>query len=443
MPRLRSIVLTQQSHLPFGCRARFVPRSHIRDLAKTLLHGRVTCPPGWGYRVGVPDPLPRAFLDATQSPMNPVARDTLVAASERGWADPTRLYTEARSARRLLDQAREVLAAALGVRPAELSFAPSGPVAIRCAIDGVRHARRRHGQGLLTTAIDHSSVLRVARHPEPDGAQRSRILPVDDLGRVDLDQWQAALSDAPLALAITAAANAEVGTTAPVTDMWHAARRAGVPLAIDRMASLGRLATDADISAGEVMVADARSFGGPPGVGLLAVRDGTRFRRSGPAIEAEFGRVDVEPHVPLALAAAEAWRQHEAHRDADARSAAELIDRLRRACAAIPDSVVAGPEHERLPHIMTASFLFADGESLVSDLDRRGIAVASGSACTASTLEPSHVLAAMGVLTHGNIRVTLPTLAVAPDRERGVQRLIAELPGAVERVRAGLGAGAL
>ena len=152
----------------------------------------------------------------------------------------------------------------------------------------------------------------------------------------------------------------------------------------------------------------------------------------------EGGRVEIEPVLPLALGAAEAWAQTVAARDADARAARALVDTIRAAAAAIPDTEVVGDPIDRLPHVVTCSFLLADGEALVTELDRRGIAVASGSACTSSTLEPSHVLAAMGALTHGNIRVTLPLESVSPQRTDDVAALVAALPDAVAAVRAQL-----
>ena len=143
--------------------------------------------------------------------------------------------------------------------------------------------------------------------------------------------------------------------------------------------------------------------------------------------------------APLALAAAEAWRQHRHAATDDARVAHELIAAIRAAAADVPDVEVVGDPDARLPHVVTFSCLYVDGEALVGELDRRGFAVASGSACTADTLQPSHVLAAIGALTHGNVRVTLPLAAVAPTRERDVARFCAELPQAVAAVRAHLG----
>ena len=378
------------------------------------------------------------MLDAAQGPMHPLARDTLRAALDVGWADPARRYAEARTARRLLDESREILADAMGVRPAELSFGPDGPAALRAALAGIGNARRRVGDAVVTSAIEHSSVLRsLAHHPPVTGAHR--VVGVDGTGRIDVTQWDAAVRAPGSALAVFACANAEIGTRQPTEHLVAAARSAGVPTVLDRIASLGREDADHDRSDAAVMVGDARSFGGPPGVGLLAVRDTVRFRAPGPAIETEHGRIEHEPNVALVLAAAEAWGQHAIDRDAEAREERVVVDRIRAALHDIPDTEIVGHATDRMPHVLTASFLLADGESLVQVLDRHGIAVASGSACTSSTLEPSHVLAAMGRLTHGNIRITLPVRAVAPDRVAGVDRLLEVLPAAVREVRGALG----
>ena len=204
-------------------------------------------------------------------------------------------------------------------------------------------------------------------------------------------------------------ANGEVGTRQPLAAAWEACRARGIPLVVDAQAGLGR---DPVPEAYDVLVGDARSWGGPAGVGVLVVPERTRWRRPGAVSEAEFGRTDAEPVVPAGTrggrGVAGDGRGPRGRVDA---ARAELVDQVRTAAARVPDTVVVGDPVDRLPHVVTFSCLFVDGEALVHELDRRGFAVASGSACTASTLEPSHVLAAMGVLTHGNVRVTLPLAA--------------------------------
>ncbi len=382
----------------------------------------------------------RVFLDASSGPMHPAARETLLAAVEVGWADPRRLHAEGRRARVLLDQAREVLAAGLGVRPPEVSFLPGGPVALSSALDGIRYAGRRRGGRTVAAAVEHSAVLVPAREIAARD-ERTELLDevrVDDVGRLDLGAWRSALEVPGTVVAALQSANGEVGTRQPLGAAHEACRRLGVPLVVDAMAGLGR---DPVPDAYDVLVGDARSWGGPAGVGVLVVPERTRWRRPGAQTEVEAGRTDVEPVIPLALAAAEAWQQTQTSGSAvgDAAAAAELVGRIRDAAALVPDTVVAGDPQDRLPHVVTFSCLFVDGEALVHELDRRGFAVASGSACTASTLEPSHVLAAMGTLTHGNVRVTLPLSAISTSRAAGVDAFCAQLADAVRAVRASLG----
>ena len=381
----------------------------------------------------------RANLDAAPGPLHPSARETMLAAVDAGWADPRRLHREGRTARRLLDRSREVLADGLGVRPSEVAFAPDGPTAVRWMVEGLRYAARRRGVRTVASAVEHSAVLLPGAHLAASDAEAFTTVGVDRLGRVDLDAWRTAVGRPGTVAAALQHANGEVGTEQPLEQALAACRDAGVPLAVDAQASLGRVAAP---TAYDVLAGDAQSWGGPGGLGVLVVPERTRWRLPGPTDPDTglSGATGHTPWVPLALAAAEAWQQTAADQRKDARSAAALVDEVRAAAARVPDVEVAGDPVARLPHVLTFSALYADGEALVREFDRRGFAVASGSACTASTLEPSHVLAAMGVLTHGNVRLTLPLAGVAPDREDRVRAFAASIEEVVGVVRAELGA---
>ncbi|MFQ6170546.1 aminotransferase class V-fold PLP-dependent enzyme [Oryzobacter sp. R7] len=375
--------------------------------------------------------LDGGLLDAVRGPLHPLAARTLEAALGPGSADPTRLHGPGREARALLDTARSVLAEALGARPGEVSVHVGAEAALELAVTGLRHARRRVGERVVAAATERSVVLVQPGVGEP--------VPVGRDGRADVAAYADALAAGDVGAAVVQTANGEVGTRQPVAEVAAAARAAGVPLLLDATSSLGRDATsDALLRDADVVVADAASFGGPP-LGLLAVRAGTRWGLPGPRREAEQGREHAAPWVPLVLAAAEAWRQGAAGRAAEEAEARALVDRVRAAAAAVPDVEVVGDPADRLPHVVTFSVLYADGEVLVEELARRGLHVASGSACTSSALRPSHVLAAMGVLTHGNVRVTLPLAGVSPTRADDVERLCRELPDAVAAVRRRLG----
>jgi cysteine desulfurase len=360
-----------------------------------------------------------------------VARETLLAALDDGWADPRRLHAEGRRARALLDGARAAVAGVLAVRPDEVSFTPSATIGRQVGLRGLLHGRRRAGQRLVVSAVEHSALLQTGQWHAALGGEVTTV-GVDRLGRVDASAFAAAVGSGGVAAACLQAANGEVGTRQPLDVLAAACSAAGVPLLVDAGPVVGR---DDPPVVGDVLVADARSWAGPPGVGVLVVRTGVRWRSDGPADENEHGRVAGEVDVPTVLAAAAALLDAEEHRASRAALALELTTRLRSAAAAVPDTEVVGDPVDRLPHVVTFSSLFVDGEALVHELDRRGFAVASGSACTASTLEPSHVLAAMGVLTHGNIRVTLPLEPVADD----VTAFCAILPEVVAVVRSALG----
>jgi cysteine desulfurase len=256
---------------------------------------------------------------------------------------------------------------------------------------------------------------------------------------VDLEAWGRAIEVDGTAAAVLQHANGEVGTRQPLSEARARTEPSGIPLVVDATASLGRddVPTDWD-----VLVGDARSWGGPP-LGVLVVRESTRWRWVDARPDVEGGRTDVSPWVPLALAAAEAWQQTEASRATDSAQARELVDAIRDAASRVPDTAVVGDPTDRLPHVVTFSSLYVDGEALVGAFDRQGLAVASGSACTSSTLEPSHVLAAMGVLTHGNVRVTLPLSAVSPGRAEDVDALCASLAPTIASVRRELGVAGL
>jgi cysteine desulfurase len=373
---------------------------------------------------------PRGYLDAASAqPLRASARDALAAALDQGWADPARRYHDARRARLLLDAARESVAARLGARPDEVSFTASGTQAVHLAVAGLARGRARAGDVVVASAVEHSSVLHAGR-----AAGRLTTVPVDGLGRVDMSAFAAAVAGDGVALAALQSANHEVGTRQPTAAAAEAAREHGVPLLVDAAQSLGREAVEAGWS---VLTAHAPVWGGPGGVGVLAVRTGVRWRSPSPDDPAEGRRVPGPVAVPLVVAAAAALEEAEAEREAEGERLRALVDRLRsRVPELVPDAVVLGDPVDRLPHVVTFSFLYADGESLLDGLDREGFAASSGSSCVADALEPSHVLAAMGALTQGNLRLSLPSGV----REDDVDRLLAVLPRVVAEVRANLGA---
>ncbi|MEU3296635.1 aminotransferase class V-fold PLP-dependent enzyme [Streptomyces longwoodensis] len=374
-----------------------------------------------------------AYFDAASAaPLHPVARQALLASLDEGWADPARLYREGRRARMLLDAAREAAAEAVGCRADEVVFTPSGTHAVHTGIAGASAGRRRTGRHLIVSSVEHSSVLHSAEAFEADGGTVTRV-PVNRAGAVDPSAYAGALRP-DTALACLQSANHEVGTEQPVAAVAEACRAAGVPLLVDAAQSLGWGPVAGDWS---LLAASAHKWGGPPGVGLLVVRKGVRFAPQGPADERESGRAPGFGNLPAIVAAVASLRAVRDEAAAEAVRLRELTERIRaRVARTVPDVEVVGDPGRRLPGIVTFSCLYVDGEALLHALDREGFSVSSGSSCTSSTLTPSHVLRAMGVLSEGNVRVSLPP----GTPEEDVERFLDVLPGLVAGVRDALGA---
>jgi cysteine desulfurase len=281
---------------------------------------------------------------------------------------------------------------------------------------------------LVHSAIEHSAVLHaVGQHPG-----QAVEVPVDRHGRIDPAAWRAAVLAPGVSLAALISASHEVGTLQPVAEAAAACAQADVPLYVDAAQSLGRVPVPPGWS---ILSGSARKWGGPPGAGVLVVRKGCRWSSPYPPGEGERGSPG-SPALPAIVSAAAALRAAAAEADSEAARLAPLVDRIRATVAAtVPGVEVVGDPVERLPHLVTFSCLYVDGEALLHALDRRGFAVSSGSSCTSSTLRPSHVLAAMGVLSHGNVRVSLHRESTAGQ----VDRFLAELPGLVARLRSEAG----
>jgi cysteine desulfurase len=365
------------------------------------------------------------YLDAaTAAPLHPVARQALLAALDDGWADPDRLYRAGRQAAQLLDAARAATAECLHARPDEVTFTGSGTAAVHAAVLGGLAGRERAGRTLVHSAIEHSAVLHAAaRHGT------SAEVGVDLLGRLDLDAWRAAVRAPGVALASLISASHEVGTVQPVAAAAEACAAAGVPLYVDAAQSIGHLPVPDGWS---LLSGSAHKWGGPPGVGVLVVRKGTRWLSPYPGDDLYRPGAVGALNLPAVVSAAAALRAVTAEAQTEAVRLSALVDRIRSTVAAtVPDVEVVGDPVERLPHLVTFSCLYVDGEALLHALDRQGFAVSSGSSCTASTLRPSHVLEAMGVLSHGNVRVSLHRGTTDED----VDRFLAVLPQIVADIR--------
>ncbi len=355
-------------------------------------------------------------LDSDQ-PLHPVARQVLLAAFDAGWADPRRRSLDAARARTLVASAKESLAAGLGVRPDELFLVGEGALAPTLVLEGALASRTG---ALVTSRVERSEILAIAA-----GRAGSTTVPVDHEGRIDLLALTGALDESTGVLSLQAA-NGEVGTVQPLAEAGQLAANLGIPLHVDLGVGAGRIDLP---DTWRYASADARTWCGPSGVGVYAIKTGARWRYPWPTSQDQ--REIGSYSIPLALAAAaalEAWREDER---ADAKRLHSLVEQIRQAAASVADVEVVGDPINRVSNLVTFSALYCDGESLVEEFAREGFTVGSGSACTSDQLQPSHVLAAMGALTHGNVRVSLPHSVTSED----IDRFCRLIPATISNVR--------
>ncbi len=351
--------------------------------------------------------MARAYLDhASSSPLRPAALDAMLPFLREHHADPGRVHTEGHITRVAVETARELVAALVHARAREVVFTATGTESVNTAIWGaVERAREREPDRpvhIVTSTVEHSSVL--------DACRRSRaelsMVAVDRSGRFSVDAFAAALRN-DTAIVTVQAANHEVGTIQPdVAAIVALARARGVLVHIDACAAGGHVPIDFATLDADFLSITAHTLGGPKGTAALLVRRGVRvppFVVGGMQERARrAGMEDVPAIVGFGAAAAELLADNRLAREADV--AREQTDRIVASATAVDGVALLGDADHRLPHLVCLSIEGVEAEPVLLGLDQRGIAVHSGSSCSSESLEPSPVLAAMGVDADRSLR---------------------------------------
>ncbi|HEX9036266.1 MAG TPA: cysteine desulfurase family protein [Ktedonobacterales bacterium] len=348
------------------------------------------------------------------------------------FGNPSSIYGLGRASLEAVDEAHETIARALGRRPTEIVFTGGGSEADNLAIKGTMRAKRRHGNHLITSAIEHHAVLRTCQRLEQEGYVVT-YLPVDRYGRVDPHAVADAIID-ETALVTIMLANNEVGTIQPIAEISRICRERRIPLHTDAVQAGGSLDLRPIAAQVDMLSLSAHKFYGPKGVGALFVRQGIRLQPQIAGGSQERNRRAGTENVPGAVGAAHALSLAEETREAETARLIILRERLIAGVLAIPGVQLTGHPTERLPN--SASFLIdgVEGESLLLNLDLVGICASSGSACTTGDIEPSHVLTAMGysaAASRGALRLTLGH----SNDDADVDFLLERLPAIVARLR--------
>jgi cysteine desulfurase len=362
-------------------------------------------------------------LDAIAgSPMTPSVLAAWQGAAAQAFSDPARIHHAGRQAGLLLESARTSIANSLGVASKNVFFAGSAPDALRTAIMGIYQIRIQQNPSnnrILMGAVESLAVMNAVERIAPV----SVTIGITETGAIDLTDWQQQI-DSGASVACLQIANAEVGTRQPFAQALALARTAGVPVVADATAVLAfgpdtELPTDFD-----VIIAPARDWGGPPGIAILVTSPDLRWR---PEEAPDRGWIGGFPDIPAAVGAAIALEEVTSRNPASAR---ELIGHIRTSIESLENIECVGDPTNRLPHILTFTINGAAAGALVTELDKRGIFVASGSACTADTRMPSHVLQAMGRPFESSIRISLPATCTQQD----IDYFLQELPAALDSV---------
>lgn len=348
------------------------------------------------------------------------------------YGNASSIYTLGRHAMQAIDLAREQVADVLGCRPTEVTFTGCGSESDNLAIKGLVYASQKKGNHLITSAIEHHAVLYTCQYLERFGF-KTTYLPVDAYGLVDPDEIGRAITDQTILVTVMYANN-EVGTIEPVAEIGRICRARKVPFHVDAVQAGGALPLDvADLNA-DLLSLSAHKFYGPKGVGLLYVRQGMRLLPQLQGGSQERGRrAGTENVAGIVGAAAALCLAREELPQVTPRITA-LRDRLIAGVLTIPRSQLTGHPTERLPNNASFCFEGVEGESILLNLDLLGIAASTGSACTSGSVDPSHVLIAMGLppeWSHGSLRLTLGK----GNTDADVDVLLAALPGILEKLR--------
>ena len=377
----------------------------------------------------------RIYLDHNATtPLDPVVADRMAQALKEVWGNASSVHHFGQQAKAALDEARTSVATLLSADPSEIVFTAGGTeadnIAIRGAAEALEPSGRKH---LITCAIEHEAVLQTMRAMARRG-WRVTTLPVDTSGIVSVDRLREAITD-DTALVSVMHANNEIGTVQPIAELAAIAHEKGALFHTDAVQSAGKLPLDVRALGVDLLSIAAHKFYGPKGAGALWVKRGVRllpFMTGGrQERNRRAGTENVPALVGLGVAAATAAKKIAT----EGPRLAALRDRLETGIlAAVPGTERNGAAAPRVPNTTNVSVERVEAESLLIGLDLAGIAVSSGSACSSGTLEPSHVLKAMGyphVRTLGSIRFSLG----ASNTEADVDRVIAALPPIVEKLR--------
>ena len=374
-----------------------------------------------------------AYLDNNATTMvAPEVREAILPLLAEEYGNPSSMHRLGGQSGMLMEQARQKIAAGLNCDPSEIIFTSCGTEGDNTAIFSALEAQpeKRH---IITTRVEHPAVLNVAKHYERKGYDVT-YLPVDSKGKFDMDQYRTAFRP-DTALVSVMYANNESGVISPIQEMAEIAKKHDVLFHTDAVQAVGKIAIDLQTLPVDYLVLSGHKIHAPKGIGALFVRKNAPFRPFMLGGHQEHGRRGGTENLPGIVGLGVAMELATKHIDDENTRVRAMRDRLEKGLmAAIPEAIINGDQEMRLPNTLSIAFKYIEGEAMLLMLDQFGIAASSGSACTSGSLEPSHVLRAMGVpftFAHGSLRFSLSTYNTDED----IDLVLKELPPIISRLR--------
>ncbi len=379
--------------------------------------------------------MKRVYLDyAATTPCDPEVLKAMEPYFFKEFGNASSLHAFGQEAKHAIEDSREKLAAFIGAKPDEIVFTSGGTESNNFAIKGAAFALENKGNHIITTDIEHHAVTEPCKFLEKRGFKVT-FVGVDKYGMVSAQDIKKAITDKTILISVMHANN-EIGTIQPIAEIGEIAREKGICFHTDAVQTLGHIPVNVDELNVSLLSLSAHKFYGPKGVGALYIRKGTRIETFLHGGDQEKGRRASTHNTPGIVGLGEAIELCRDKMAEEAKYQISLRDKFIKAAAKeIPESYLNGHPLKRLPNNVNISIRYIEGESILLNLDMLGIAVSTGSACTSSSLEPSHVLLAIGLtheVAHGSLRVTLGRWT----KEEDINYLLECLPKIVEKLRA-------
>ena len=373
------------------------------------------------------------FDNAATTPVREEVLQEILPYFREYYGNASSIYSIAKESKKALEAARAKVAAAIGATPDEIYFTAGGSESDNMALRGVVNASKKEKKHIITTKIEHHAILHTAEFLETKGVDVT-YLNVDEFGKISLEELENAIRPETVLISVMFANN-EIGTIQPIAEIAEIAKKHGVLFHTDAVQAVGHVPIDVEKLHGDLLSMSGHKLGAPKGIGAIYIRKGTRISPLifGGAQEKKLraGTENIAGIVGLGKAAELAVAEMEE----TTKKLTALRDKLIHGILeSIPDSRLNGHPTDRLPGNCNISFSYIEGESLLLLLDALGIAASSGSACTSGSLDPSHVLMAIGLpheIAHGSLRLTIDR----ENTEEQVDFILEKLPGLVQRLR--------